>query len=106
MSHENGHESCFSSKQHNVSNSHTCSCHCHAHHKYRDELLELADVAWMEVLKEKIKEQILHYSEEHLNRIAKLVAESNHKRWIHKMDGKRNLDDFETDLKNITTHQS
>jgi len=78
--------------------------HCHDHHhekKYADELLALADEAWMEVLKEKIKDQIRSTSSGHLDALAKLVSESNHNRWKHKMEGKSNTEDFETSLQKL-----
>ncbi len=48
------------------------------------KLLELADEAWMELLKEKIKEHILA-NDHKLDELAKIVSEANHKRWNHKM---------------------
>jgi hypothetical protein len=47
--------------------------------------LEIADEAWMEILKDKIKEQILSSSGAHLDELAKIVSESNRDRWKHKI---------------------
>lgn len=55
----------------------------------------------MEVVKEKIKEEILKTSSDHLNELAKLVSETNKKRWQEKMAEKSNEIDFEERLKNI-----
>lgn len=76
-----------------------CSCHkqgscsdpcggdeCASHMKH---LLDIADMAWMEVLKEKIKEHILA-SDHKIDEIAKVVAETNHDVWKLKM-GKAKL---------------
>lgn len=53
-------------------------------HKKSHKLLEIADVAWVELLKEKIKEQIKTLDPK-IDELAKVVAEANHKRWKHKM---------------------
>lgn len=71
----------------------SCSCNCCAEESCEGEdneeckgtkLLELADEAWMEVLKDKIKEHI-RATDTKLDELAKIVAEANHKRWKHKM---------------------
>ena len=66
------------------------SCHHHHHHHAHEEdfshqLIEMADEAWMELLKEKIKEQIQKSSGSQLDKLAKLVTEANHERWKHKV---------------------
>lgn len=79
----------------------TCS-HGHHHHDHDHEeqgdfahlLLEMADEAWMEVLKEKIKEQIVATSGPHLTELAKLVADSNKMRWKHKMASQKACADY------------
>lgn len=77
-------------------------CHCSCHQgKYTDELLHLADEAWMEVLKEKIKEEIRTNNGEHLTQLAKLVSTANNARWKDKLQGKKDYEDFEAQLKNI-----
>jgi hypothetical protein len=78
-----------------------CQCSCHQQGKYADDLLHLADQAWMEVLKEKIKEEINLNAGEHLTKLAKLISSSNHARWRDKMQGKKDYEDFETQLKGI-----
>ncbi len=80
-----------------------CGHHHHHHHKqsYAHELLALADEAWMEVLKEKIKDQIRATSSHHLDQLAKLVSDSNHYRWKDKMEEKSNEEDFETKLRQM-----
>jgi hypothetical protein len=71
-----------------------CDDHCdlehhhHHHHENQDfaaQLLEMADDAWMELLKEKIKKQIESAGGKHLDHLAKIVAESNKERWEHKL---------------------
>src|SRR5205814_6628137 len=67
-------------------------CHQHHHHKHEDfshELIELADEAWMDVLYEKIKEQVIAKSGKQLDQLANLVAESNHQRWRNKLGANR-----------------
>lgn len=78
-----------------------CHCPCHQQCKYSDELLQLADEAWMEILKEKIKEEINLNAGEHLTKLAKLVSSANHARWRDKMQAKKDHEDFETQLKGL-----
>lgn len=111
MSHECHHGSCSHEGHHfhehgccSCSANHQCGCNCHRHHhKYSDELLDLADEAWMEVVKEKIKEEIRQHSGEHISKLAKLVAESNHSRWNHILSEKKNHEDFEKNLRNLVS---
>ncbi len=86
---------------------HGCNCSCHGenschHHghedKYSHQLLELADKAWMEILKEKIKAEILVQSGDRLTELAKLIAGTNHKRWAAKMHAKKSCAEFESQL--------
>lgn len=76
----------------------SCSCHegtCnlqgegHEHGDFAHQLLELADEAWMEVLKEKIKEEVKKSNGPHLDQLAKLASESNNERWKHKLSSKK-----------------
>jgi len=67
-------------------------------------LLEIADLAWMEVLKEKIKEHI-KATDPKLDELAKIVSEANHKRWKQKMQKEKSCaehdqccEDFEHQL--------
>jgi hypothetical protein len=83
-----------------------CNCSCHKQGKYADQLLHLADEAWMEVLKEKIKDEIRASSGEKLTEIAKLVSTTNHARWREKMQSKKECDDFECQLKNVMSGSS
>ncbi len=71
-----------------------CSCGCHSHcpschHEgdagYAKQLLQIADEAWKEVVKEKIKEEIRKKSDAHLTQLAKVVADANQSHWVSKM---------------------
>jgi hypothetical protein len=64
-----------------------------------EKLLCLADEAWKELLKEKIKAEIEKTSGQKLNNIAKLVSEANHRRWSHQIEGKQKCDEFKQQLK-------
>lgn len=111
--HHSGH-SCSSQHHHNHGSEstccecrchQTCDCQCHKKHKYCDQLLELADDAWMEVLKEEIKKEIIKNSGDHLKKMAELVASANHKRWSEKMAEKRDFESFEEELKNLMSQK-
>jgi hypothetical protein len=84
-----------------------CHCPCHFEHEeshqegqeYSDEMkanyfLELADEAWEEVLKEKIKEYILKTQNDQMGRLAKIIAEGNHQRWRNRMESKQGSKHF------------
>lgn len=75
---------------------------CHSGNECRDGhgdehcrfFLELADCAWAEVLKEKIKDHIKKNDSEYLDRLAELVAGANKKRWKNKMAKKNDCHEF------------
>lgn len=79
---------------------HGCCGEGHHHHHEvsgSEAFLELADEAWMEVLKEKIKAHIVA-NDTRLNDLAKIIAEANHCRWKMKMASKHGCDDFKQRL--------
>lgn len=65
-----------------------------------NQLMELADQAWMEVLKDKIKEHI-HANAKHMDDLARLISEANHERWKKKMDAKCACSSFDEKLNNF-----
>ena len=111
MSHE-CQDSCCGSHHHHHHHDHChedeccghCECdehHHHHHEKFSHQLLELADEAWMEVLKEEIANEIRRTSGDHLKKMAKLVNETNHERWKELMAEKKGLGEFEEKLKSL-----
>ncbi|MEI8366515.1 MAG: hypothetical protein WCF65_08895 [Parachlamydiaceae bacterium] len=122
MSHcHHDHEACCHEGHHHEDHCHEGHCHdhsehsccshehgneCHHHERYADVLLDLADEAWMEVLKEKIKEEIRHASGDHLNELAKLVSSSNHARWKDKLQQKQDVCEFEGRLHELLSRPS
>jgi hypothetical protein len=84
----------------------SCSCSCHKgeHHQeendFSKQLLELADEAWMELLKDKIKQQILTNNGNKIEQLAKLVADSNNERWKNKLGIKKCCNNFKEKLEN------
>lgn len=87
--HHHHHHPCECS--HECSNSccddHHQSCHHVVQKDFAHQLLEIADEAWMEILKEKIKDQILKTNGPQLEKLAKLVSSSNNERWKYKIAG-------------------
>lgn len=85
--------------------SHSCGCHeksCGCHSKgcgcnYATKFLELADQAWMELLKEKIKEHI-QSQPQHMDELARIISEANHDRWQKKMENKECCGGYEHKL--------
>jgi len=55
----------------------------------------------MELLKEKIKEDIRQNGGDQINQLAKLVSTANHERWKEKMQSKKVCEDFECQLKSV-----
>jgi len=107
MSHECSHNSCSHGHHHDAASSSCehcqhCSCSCHKKKcSFVDDLFKLADDAWMELLKDKIKDEILKNSKDNIEQLAKLAASSNQARWSEKLAEKRNKDEFEEHLKAI-----
>jgi hypothetical protein len=64
-----------------------------------EKLLCLADEAWKEVLKDKIKQEIEKSSGQKLSALAKLVAETNQRRWTHLIEGKQKCDEYKQQVK-------
>ena len=92
-------------EHHHHHHSGECGCCCHSydeeeheHCDFASEMLELADQAWMCLLKDKIKEQILASHGKHLEELAKLIADSNHSRWKLKMAKKNTVEQFREKL--------
>lgn len=85
---------------------HSCTC-CSGHHDEQancsdkaKHLLEVADMAWMELLKEKIKEHIAN-SDHKIDELAKIVAEANRERWHQKMAKAKNCEQYERKLSEL-----
>lgn len=69
------------------------SCHC------AEKFLELADEAWKEVLKEKIKEKIIIKKAEHLDKLAEIVAKANGEKWKNIISSKMQCNEFKENIK-------
>lgn len=102
MSHH--HEDCHSCNQGRCEkHGHVCneSCARDGHTCQEDfaKVLQcVADEAWMEVLKAKIKHHIENHSGHHLNELAAIVAEANSERWKHKIGIKKSQQEFRDKL--------
>lgn len=100
------HDSCCSDEK-CCDNACTCCGHHHnkneecCHEDFAKHLLNMADCAWMELLKEKIKQQIASSCGEQLDQIAKIVSESNSARWEHKLSIMKTQNEYKDKLKNI-----
>ena len=64
-----------------------------------EKLLCLADEAWKEVLKDKIKQEIEKNSGAKLDALAKLVANANQQKWAHLIEGKQKCDSFKDQVR-------
>lgn len=104
MSHHHHHNECNHGSCSHDAHHHEeeCSCCCHKHEDechFSDQLLELADDAWMCLLKEKIKAQIEKSSGKQLDELAKLVNETNHQRWHETFAVERHDETYKTKLR-------
>lgn len=70
---------------------------CNLHEK----LLCLADEAWKEVLKDKIKQEIEKTQGAKLNSLAKLVAETNGRKWAYMIQGKKACEEYKTQVRSL-----
>lgn len=84
-------ESCTTSSK----NSSDCGCDMH------EKLLTLADEAWMELLKEKIKAEIEKTNGKHMDKIAKLVSDANFVKWGNMINTKVQCNEYKESLKNL-----
>lgn len=82
-----------------------CGCGCGHHHHgeegchCEEKFFEIADEAWREVLKEKIKDKILAHKGEHMEKLAEIIAKANGERWKHKISAKMKGLEFKDSLK-------
>lgn len=96
MSHQDqNHECCHQGDKECSHHHHHGECHHHHHGDFAHQLLEMADDAWMEVLRDKIKQEIIKSSGDHLDKLAKIVSDSNKERWKHKLADQKGCHDFE-----------
>lgn len=77
----------------------SCGCGCGCSCSCSDNFLKLADEAWMEVLKEKIKCKIIAHKGEHMDKLAELIAKANGERWKNKISSKTKSNEFKDELK-------
>lgn len=80
-------------------NGSNCGCNCGCGCNCSEKFLKLADEAWMEVLKEKIKGQIIAHKGEHMDKLAEMIAKTNGKKWKNKIASKMNSHEFKDNLK-------
>ncbi len=106
--HHHEHDSCGSSHNHKQgsccsSHEHSSCCHQSNHESHEDfahQLLQIADEAWMELLKDKIKHHILSSCGQQLESIASVVAETNKCRWHHKIAMHKGKEEYKNKLEN------
>lgn len=101
-----GHSSCTSSCGCSCSACKgSCSCNCcqdscQGHQDHAKQLLAIADQAWMEVLKERIKD-IIRSNDKKLEEMAQIICEANRARWQHKLSAEKCCMDYEEKLKHL-----
>ena len=100
---------CHCCSHHHHCCEHSChsgaaSCHDHSHHHdscdYAEHFLEIADEAWIEVLKERIKDHI-RKNDPKIDEIARIVAEANNEKWKKKISSHKCCENYEHQLHEI-----
>lgn len=104
-------EQCGNMHEHHQEGSCSCGCGCgsgsHYHHHHSEEsgchcaekFLEIADEAWREVLKEKIKAKILAHKGDRMEQLAEIIASANGEKWKHIISAKTKCNEFKDNLK-------
>lgn len=102
-------EQCGCGSEHNDDGSCKCGCGCscgkHYHHHHEEgcncgeKLLMIADEAWKELLKDKIKAKILAKKGDHLEKLAEIVAVANGEKWKHMISAKTKCNKYKDTLK-------
>lgn len=98
---------------HSHENENKCSCGCNPcgekYEKFRNEegclceekFLMLADEAWKEYLKDRIKAKIAEKKGQHIEELAEIVAKANGERWKHKIMAKMKCHEFKENIKKL-----
>lgn len=91
---------------------HMCGDYMYKEHKeqhsccYSEEMLKLADKAWMEVLKEKMKAEIEKVEGAELEELAKIVGKANGEKWKNRISAKMQKEEYQDSLKEyFSSHQ-
>lgn len=78
---------------------HNCGCGCGC--SCSEKFLQLADEAWAEVLKDKIKQKIIEHKGSHMDKLAEMIAKANGERWKNKISSKTKSNEFKDELKSF-----
>lgn len=70
-----------------------------------EEMLSLADEAWMELMKEKMKAEIDKVSGTHMEKVAKLVMEANFAKWSDLIKAKAKCNEYKDNLNKLMTEE-
>ena len=92
---------CCEPKEKQCCSTEKCKCNCHC--PMPEKLLCLADQAWMELVKEKIKAEIDANCGEDLKKLAGIVAKANRDKWHAMVAGKQRCEEFNNDVKTFFT---
>ena len=66
-----------------------------------ERLIGLADEAWFEVVKDKLKKEIESSCGEKLDQLAKIVADANCAKWAHEVQGKVKCEEYKGAIKQL-----
>lgn len=66
-----------------------------------EKFLMLADEAWKEYLKERIKAKIAEKKGQHIEDLAEIISTANGERWKHKIMAKMKCHEFKENIKHL-----
>ncbi len=66
-----------------------------------EDFLALADEAWLEVLKEKLKENMREVCGKQLDELAKIVCEANGQKWDNRIQAKSHCEAYKQKIGNF-----
>jgi len=75
--------------------------HDEEQHSCEEKFLKLADDAWMEILKEKIKNEIEKNQGESLEKLAEIITKTHCEKWKHEVNIKSKCEEYKKTLKNF-----
>lgn len=87
--------SCKECKANNCCCENSCKC------SFCKKLVCLADEAWLEVVKDKLKEEIKKADGAHIDKLVQLVSSFNRERWKAKMSEKAATEEFEDKMRDL-----
>ena len=92
---------CCEPKEQMCCSTEKCRCKCKCECPMPGKLLCLADQAWMELVKEKIKAEIDAKCGAELKNLAEIVSQANCEKWHAMVAGKQRCEQYQNDVRDF-----